>query len=150
MEETNHLVAGQVMFIQNVSYADVKNGTHLDPGENSFLIQICDQNIEFPVPAFQFKEIRKYNFMDVEETDQQFTQYQITQTQADSIAADLQYAYENQMNVIVHCIAGVCRSGAVAEVGVCLGFDDTYAYRQPNCLVKKLLFNSLGWGYDDN
>ena len=137
------------MFIQNVSYADVKNGTHLDPSSNSLLIQICDPGIDFPVTKFEFKEVRQFNFMDVEEGEVEHRQYQISQQQADEIAKTLQYALDNKLNVIVHCIAGICRSGAVAEVGVCMGFDDTYAYRQPNCLVKKLLFKSLGWGYDD-
>ena len=137
------------MFIQNVAYTDVKNGTHLNPGSNSLLIQICDPKIDFPTPKFEFKEIRQFNFMDVEEDEVEFRQYQISQQQADEIAKTLQYALDNKMNVIVHCIAGICRSGAVAEVGVCMGFDDTYAYRQPNCLVKKRLFKSLGWGYDD-
>lgn len=137
------------MFIQNVAYSDVKNGTHLDPGSNSLLIQICDPKIDFPEPKFEFKEVRQFNFMDVEEDEVEYQQYQISQQQADEIAKTLQYALDNNMNVIVHCIAGICRSGAVAEVGVCMGFDDTYAYRQPNCFVKKRLFKSLGWGYDD-
>jgi hypothetical protein len=52
------------------------------------------------------------------------------------------------MNVIVHCVAGVCRSGAVCEVGVMLGFDDTEAFRSPNLLVKHRMMRCLGWTYD--
>jgi hypothetical protein len=52
------------------------------------------------------------------------------------------------MNVIVHCVAGVCRSGAVCEVGVMLGFDDTEAFRSPNLLVKHRMMKCLGWTYD--
>ena len=52
------------------------------------------------------------------------------------------------MNVIVHCHAGVCRSGAVCEVGVILGFEDTDAFRSPNLLVKHRMMKHLGLTYD--
>jgi hypothetical protein len=52
------------------------------------------------------------------------------------------------MDVVVHCVAGVCRSGAVAEVGVMLGFDDTEVFRSPNLLVKHKMMRKLGWTYD--
>jgi hypothetical protein len=54
------------------------------------------------------------------------------------------------MNVIVHCHAGVCRSGAVCEVGVMLGFNDTEVFRSPNLLVKHRMMRKLGWTYDEN
>ena len=54
------------------------------------------------------------------------------------------------MNVIVHCHAGVCRSGAVAELGVMLGFKDTESFRSPNLLVKHKMMKALGWTYDEN
>jgi len=62
----------------------------------------------------------------------------------------LQHAKENCMDVVVHCVAGVCRSGAVAEVGVMLGFDDAEAYRSPNLLVKHKMMRKLGWTYDSD
>ena len=54
------------------------------------------------------------------------------------------------MNVIVHCHAGVCRSGAVAEIGVMLGFNDTESFRSPNLLVKHKMMKALGWTYDED
>jgi len=60
----------------------------------------------------------------------------------------LQRALDNHMNVIVHCVAGVCRSGAVCEVGVMMGFQDTEAFRSPNLLVKHKMMQALGWTYD--
>jgi hypothetical protein len=53
------------------------------------------------------------------------------------------------MNVVVHCFAGICRSGAVAEVGVMMGFDDVGRTRIPNLLVKHRMMRALGWTYDD-
>ena len=54
------------------------------------------------------------------------------------------------MHVVVHCHAGVCRSGAVVEVGVMMGFDDTEVFRSPNLLVKHKMMRALGWTYDEN
>jgi hypothetical protein len=52
------------------------------------------------------------------------------------------------MNVVVHCFAGICRSGAVTEVGVMMGFEDTGRFRAPNLLVKHRMMRALGWTYD--
>jgi predicted protein tyrosine phosphatase len=52
------------------------------------------------------------------------------------------------MDVIVHCFAGICRSGAVCELGVMMGFQDTERFRQPNLLVKNRMMKALGWTYD--
>jgi hypothetical protein len=47
-------------------------------------------------------------------------------------------------------MAGICRSGAVTEVGVMLGFNDTEKFRSPNLLVKHRMMKKLGWTYDEN
>jgi hypothetical protein len=62
----------------------------------------------------------------------------------------LQHALANRMNIVVHCVAGVCRSGAVCELGVMLGFTDCEGFRSPNLLVKHRKMRALGWTYDDN
>ena len=74
----------------------------------------------------------------------------ITDEQAAELVRLLQHAMEQHMNVVVHCHAGVCRSGAVAEVGVMLGFRDAEAFRSPNLLVKHKMMKCLGWTYDEN
>ena len=138
-------------WIQNVSLSDVKKGHHIDAGINSMLIQIVDPGMEFPVPAYNFKEIHQFEFLDVEETDQVLEEeMRCSQEQADKLVALLQRAFENRMNVVVHCVAGVCRSGAVCEVGVMMGFRDTEVFRSPNLLVKHKMMKCLGWTYDEN
>ena len=74
----------------------------------------------------------------------------ITDEQAKSLVLILKQALLNRSNVIVHCIAGVCRSGAVTEVGIMMGFDDTEDYRSPNLLVKHKMMDVLGLTYDEN
>jgi predicted protein tyrosine phosphatase len=138
-------------WIQNVSLADVKKGHHIDAGINSMLIQIVDPALGFPEPKFNFKEIHQFEFLDLEKDDFALEEeMKITDAQADQLVKLLQHALENKMNVVVHCVAGVCRSGAVCEVGVMMGFRDAEAYRSPNLLVKHKMMKVLGWTYDEN
>ena len=146
-------------WIQNVSLSDIKKGLHIQPGENAMLIQIVDPDMEFPVPKYSFKETHQFKFLDIEDDGMSndgngnkidMSWGMVTEAQAAELARLLHHAFDNHMNVIVHCHAGVCRSGAVCEVGVMLGFNDTEAFRSPNLLVKHLMMKSLGWTYDEN
>jgi len=136
--------------IENVAWDDVKNGWHTDMGENSMLIQIADPASFFPTPKKNFKEIHQFEFLDVEKDDGFPEEAKCSQEQADELVRLLQHAKNNHMNVLVHCFAGVCRSGAVVEVGTMLGFTATERWRQPNLLVKHRMMKALGWTYDVN
>ena len=137
-------------WIQNVSLSDVRKGHHIDAGFNSMLIQIVDPAYEFPTPKYQFREVHQFEFLDAEQNDQFPDECKVTDEQAQQLVTLLQKALGNRMNVVVHCHAGVCRSGAVAEVGVMMGFDDTERFRSPNLLVKHRMMKALGWAYDEN
>lgn len=134
-------------FIQNVAYIDVVKGHHIDPGPNSMLIQITDVNMDPPTPKYHFDEVHQFQFLDVEQGDEMY-EFAMTPEQAKEIVSLLKHALENKMTVIVHCVAGICRSGAVAEVGTMMGFRDTETYRSPNTWVKYLMMKELGWTYD--
>lgn len=137
------------MYIQNVSLADVTNGTHRGVGDNTMLIQIVDPDMVFPVPKQIFKESHQFKFLDLERDDECIDPtWKISDSQAEQLVGLLQHALENRMDVIVHCVAGVCRSGAICEVGVMMGFDDTGVFRNPNLLVKHKMMKVLGWTYD--
>ena len=136
------------MWIQNVALSDVRKGFHRDPGTNSMLIQIVDPAMEFPTSNHQFKETHQFQFLDLEEGDKFAEEFKITDTQAQQLVDLLRKAQDNDMNVVVHCVAGVCRSGAVCEVGVMMGFQDTYVYRSPNMMVKHKMLKVLGWTYE--
>ena len=138
-------------WIQNVARSDITRGFHIDPGPNAMLIQIADPPGDFPVPKYAFREVHQFEFLDVEERDHVLDEeMRCSPEQAAELVRLLQHALENRMNVVVHCHAGVCRSGAVCEVGVMLGFDDTEAFRSPNLLVKHRMMRHLGWTYDEN
>lgn len=146
-------------WIQNVALADIPKKHHIAVGENSMLIQIVDPDMEFPVPAHTFKETHQFKFLDIEEDGMtnfgdgkmiDASEIAITDKQAEQLVVLLQHALDKRMDVVVHCVAGVCRSGAVTEVGVMLGFRDSEAFRSPNLLVKHKMMKVLGWTYDEN
>jgi predicted protein tyrosine phosphatase len=144
-------------FIQNVSMSDITKGNHRK-SNNAVLIQIVDPDMQFPVPAGDFTEVYQFQFLDIEEDGYTNTgdgmmidlsELAINDAQAKGIALVLLSAKQNSQDVLVHCHAGVCRSGAVAEVAIaCLGFDDTGDYRQPNLLVKRKLMKLLNMWYN--
>jgi predicted protein tyrosine phosphatase len=140
------------MWIQNVAASDIPTGFHVAVGENSMLIQIMDTATDWwPTPKHTFKEIHKFEFLDIEKNDECIDPVmKISDAQAEELVRLLQHALDNHMDVIVHCMAGICRSGAVCEVGVMMGFQDTERFRSPNLLVKHKMMKALGWTYDEN
>ena len=130
-------------WIHNCSLQDVARGFNFNAGFNSMLIQIVDPCMEFPEPIHKFREIHKFEFLDLEEQDPWGHEFKITSDQAAQLAALLQHALENKMNVVVHCVAGVSRSGAVCEAGVELGFRDFGEFRSPNQMVKTKIMENL-------
>ena len=137
-------------WIENVALVDIPRGRHHNAGENSMLIQIVDPCMEFPTPMHKFKETHQFEFLDIEANDYTIDEaFRCSDEQAQRLVELLQHALLNRMNVVVHCHAGVCRSGAVCEIGVMMGFDDCEAFRSPNLLVKHKMMRVLGWLYDE-
>ena len=132
-------------FIQNVSYPHFKSGQHKDPGENAIAIQILsafdvnnvwvDEVENWPVSPYHFKAIHRFKIDDVD------TENGITEEQAEEIVSILVAALAMNENVIVHCAAGISRSGAVCDIGTVLGFDDTRVYRNPNVRMRTMMLN---------
>lgn len=137
-------------WIENVSWDDCKHGRHYDAGPNAMLIQIADPATFFPDPHFNFKEAHRFEFLDAEDDDRFPEECMISDEQAAEIVALLQRALDKSMNVVVHCHAGICRSGAVVEVASMMGFTPTDRLRIPNLRVKHKMMKVLGWTYDAN
>ena len=130
------------MFIQNCAMFEIEKGQHQDPGANSMLIQIADTDAtNFATPKHTFQVIKQFKFLDIENNQPEADVLGITDQQAKEIYESLEHALKHNMNVIVHCVMGVCRSGAVVEMGVVMGFEDTGRHRSPNLRVKSKLFN---------
>lgn len=128
-------------FIENISRQDCRLGFHSDPGPNSVLIQISE--CDFPTPKFKFKEVHQFLFDDVEDQEDEAA---ISDAQAEAIVSVLQDALQNHKNVIVHCHAGLYRSGAVVEIGILKGFNEPDRFRMCNPLVFNKMAKVLGLG----
>ena len=138
-------------WIENVAADDIPKRFHHEAGPNSMLISITDPASWRPTPAHEFKERHDFEFLDVERDDHVDDEaMKISDADAERLVRLLEHALANKMNVVVHCFAGICRSGAVCEVGVMMGFDDTGRFRSPNLLVKHKMMKVLGWTYDEN
>lgn len=133
--------------IVNHSLADVKNGmAAYNPG--SVLIQIVDPGAEFPEPKYPYHEVHRFEFLDADEDQPALADFLITEEQASKIVAILVKALDEDRMVVVHCVAGLCRSGAVVEVGTIMGFEDPRRIRHPNIYVKRMLIRALGKYWD--
>lgn len=134
-------------WIQNVSRDAIKTGQHmLSP--NMMLIQVSDPTSDHPMPRHSFTEIHQFTFLDIEDNDPKWNEFKcwsITDNDAFKIVQLLRAAIIRQMNVVVHCNMGLCRSGAIVETGVALGMVDTGTYRQPNVTIKRKLFDKAGF-----
>ena len=140
----------RVTYIENVSWDDVKHGWHTDMGDRAILIQIADPATFFPDPKNKFFWSYKFEFLDAEDSDvERFGEEPLfSDSQAEEIVGILRAALRENRNVLVHCHAGICRSGAVVEVASMMGFTPTNRYRQPNLRVKHKLMKQMGWTYD--
>jgi predicted protein tyrosine phosphatase len=139
-----------IRFIENVSKSDVATGFHMDPGPNAMLIRIQDPATFFGCIKHKhmFKEVHEFEFLDAEDEDGFPDECKISDEQAEQLVGLLLYAKQKHMNVIVHCHAGICRSGAVVEVATMIGFTASDRYRQPNLRVKRKMMKVLGLTYE--
>lgn len=139
-------------WIQHYSQHDVENGFHPRTGDNTILIQIKDYaevyalNSEpFIKPAAEF--VRTYRFL-FDDTEDEKDPNGITDHAAKLLGMILRSSYAEGLNVMAHCVAGLCRSAAVAVAGYQIGFDLEDKIRMPNTLVKKKIFQALGLYFD--
>lgn len=136
-------------WIENVAAADIPLRFHHDAGPNSMLIQITDPASWRPEPKHEFREIHHFEFLDIEDGDEALEpEMFISPHQAKELVRLLRNALDKNMNVVVHCYAGVCRSGAVAAVGERMGFMLVEGFRSPNTRVMRLMMEELGLPYE--
>lgn len=114
------------------------------------------ENPEFPNLEFSpnpFPDAKEYTFRfdDVPEFDEQRNPYPgcITDEQALKLYDILQYAVEEELKVLVHCVMGKCRSGGVTHAGIIIAgsygrefqYFDNHAL--PNATVKSKIMRNL-------
>jgi len=135
-------------WIENVAASDVSTGYHYACGDNAMLISITDPAGWKPKKHHTFKEIHEFEFLDAEDEDDFPDEAKISDEQAEQIVALLKHALNQHMNVVVHCYAGICRSGAVVEVATKMGFTPTDKFRDPNKRVLSKMMKALGVTYE--
>jgi predicted protein tyrosine phosphatase len=131
--------------ITNISMNALRTGNYPRWSE-CVLIQLTDPCYEPPMPAQgHFIASHHFEFLDDEPgEDEGLNEFMITTQQAESIASVLRDALENNHNVIVHCHAGICRSGAVAQAGEMIGFNRIPSHTiEPNIYVKRMIMQNL-------
>ena len=131
--------------IENCSWIDFKNGNHRVDPIGTIAIQITDPGDTPPEPAEDvFAERHSFQFLDAEEPTRFFPEEKlISDEQAEDIASILIRALDKNQDVLVHCVVGACRSGAVVEVAEMIGFDECFRYRHANTRVKRKLMEQF-------
>ena len=114
-------------YVQNVSFDDVKKLIIHNDCSNTLLISLTDNDMPYPTHlGFDFWSAVYYQFLDVDGP-------QYNQAISD---------------VLVHCMMGVNRSGAVREVAEILGFEVIGQKQGYNAYVKTKLIQAAGLGYE--
>ena len=131
--------------IENCSWIDFQKGNHRVDPIGTIAIQITDPGDTPPEPAEDvFVERHSFQFLDAEGPTRFFPEEKlISDEQAEDIASILIRALDKGQDVLVHCVVGQCRSGAVVEVAEMIGFDECFRYRHPNTRVKRKLMEQF-------
>lgn len=135
--------------IVNFSLNDIETGNY--PSSPHVLIQIADWDVSsLPTPKYASIETHQFCFLDcgeegIEEFGEEFC---FSAKQAEEISEILRFCLRKNIDVFVHCVAGISRSGAITEAGTIMGFDDTGKHRIPNSFVKSKILSALGLIFD--
>lgn len=128
--------------IENVGAGDIVTGHHNYWGYDAWLIRIYDKSFPLKPSKKEFEKVFSFRFDDIEEP--QIDCDLFTLNQAREIVVILQEARVRKKNVVVHCFAGICRSGAVVKFAEeYLDFQPCGKFRLPNQHVKKLLVEAF-------
>ena len=114
------------------------------PGSNAVLISIRTPGYSQPRPKHKYVSEHYFELYDSEWFSEVGNPGYINEDIAKELTDILKVALDNDNDVVVHCAAGVSRSGAVCEVGEMMGFDVFGGrHRQPNVVIKKLMMEFI-------
>lgn len=105
------------------------------------LIRLHNPDYEFPEGESEFlREVFFHEVFEIAVDDSD----NIPEDVIEELAIILTVAKNLGKNIVVHCHAGISRSGAVVEVATMMGFEDIGRYRSPNRVLKEKLRKALG------
>lgn len=125
--------------IQNLSMKQYINREYV--ADHCVMLRIFDSQLDqtmFPEASYDGKDgiTLTYVFDDADRG----MQGAMTLDMATSIVDNLKASVDNGIDVRVHCLAGLSRSGAITQFGIdYLGFEDTHRARVPNSHVYQML-----------
>lgn len=125
----------------NFPLAAMYNGKFpFEVGVNDWLISITDFGNKVQPTPIPFQRVYEFAF---EDTNDEYSAASMTVMQAISMAHIIKDARDFRCNVWVHCHAGICRSGAVVQLLIDLGWtfepNSISPVRNPNTLVYNML-----------
>ena len=112
---------------------NIKNG--------NILIQIENAVGEFMQPTAVYNSIFRFRFYGGRNNPSGVLN--ITDEQAQQLVAILKSALRRNQNVVVQCVSGSVRSGAVTQAGIDYGFQECNTNRDPSKLVYEKMVNYL-------
>ena len=140
----------------NISLFDYNTGTFLgDTGpmrdiiaRNNYAIITIDDVGQTPRTLKGFPEwmkgnrgfVHSFTFHDSEESSEGC----FSAINAASVAADIISCKSLGLDLVVSCIAGLSRSGAIVQAAIDYGFEDTGRIRTPNNRIKGMVREALG------
>lgn len=141
------------MKIANLSLEIIESG-YIPPDKNTILISITDIGYNANIKETNYVDIHRFQFEDIEqeEVDAKFEQNDLIPNWATIISDKQAYKiYEILLNnlfknnIIVHCSAGVSRSGAVTEAALKIGYGlyDFSNLRTINKTVFKKIYENF-------
>ena len=142
------------MYITNISLIEIQESLISEKNrlpsffytEDNSCILIRLKNPGYSYPEGETEILLEYYFeevrvIEIEDSDN------IDDNSVSEIASILCSAKEKNQNIIVHCHAGISRSGAVVEVATMMGYEDIGRHRNPNRVLKEKLRKVLGIKY---
>lgn len=134
----------QNLYTSNLSLHDVQNINFpwfIYEDNGCILIRLHNPDYEFPKGESDY--LRENFFQEVYELALEDS-YIVPDETIDKLAKLIFDAKERKQNILVHCHAGISRSGAVVEVATMLGYKDIGRHRNPNRVIKENLRKALG------
>jgi predicted protein tyrosine phosphatase len=120
------------------SLDNISKGNH-QISDKMNLIQIVDPDMEFPTPKHDFKENIKVKFYDVDSEASDG----ISEEQSRIIFEFILDSYKSSHDLMIHCVAGINRSGGVLGAAEAIGFKLGCTNETYNTFVKSQILKNL-------
>lgn len=128
--------------ITRCSAAEFLAGIHPAPSPEAVAIQITDPCCAVPRAGNAYHALHHFEFADVVSIHEPTGEFAITSQQAIRIAQVLRSALAEDRDVVVHCRAGIRRSGAICKAAARYPYGNDFDYvNQPETIAEQEAVN---------